>query len=100
MNQITPDGKLSAPRLRPRKRTPLKSNGRIDKSQVERKVEEANPDLRSITGNLSLNEIGTPVRVDQPDVTAPPYSTSPLKKIVPKKGEEPSKPKKPSATLW
>ena len=93
MNQITPDGKLT-PRLRPRKKTPLKSNGRIDKSQVEGKVEGANPDDRSITGNLGLNEIGTPTRPDQSGVTAPPNSTSPLKKIVPKEGEEPSKPKK------
>ena len=82
MNQITPDGKLNAPRLRPFRirKTPLKPS-RLDKSQVEGNVEEANPDLRSITGNPGLNEIGTPVRVDHPDVTAPPYSTSPLKKI-------------------
>ena len=100
MNQITPEGKLSAPRLslRPRQRTPLKSTGRIDKSQVEGQVEEANPDLRSITGNRSLNEIGTPVGPDQPDVISPPDSPSPLKKIVPKQGKEPSKPKNPSAT--
>ena len=98
MNQITPDGKQNAPRLRPLRKTPLKSNGRLDKSQVEGKVAEANPDLRSITGSRSLNEIGTPVGLDQLDVTAPPDSPSPLKKIVPKEGKEPSKPKKPSAT--
>ena len=99
MNQITPDGKFSAPRLRPFRirKTPLKPS-RLDKSQVEGNVEEANPDLRSITGNLGLSEVGTLVGPDQLDVTAPPDSPSPLKKIVPKEGKEPSKPKKPSAT--
>ena len=92
MNQITPDGK-STPRLRPLKKTQPKPTGR-GKPQVEGKVEKANPDDRSITGNLVLNEFGTPTRPDQSGVTTPPNSTSPLKRIVPKEGEEPSKPKK------
>ena len=100
MHRISPDDKPKAQRKRPVGKSPLKSNSRIIKSQVEGEIEEgANPDDRSITGNPDLNEnLGTPIRPDQSVVTAPPNSTLPLKKIVPEEGKEPSKPKKPRAT--
>ena len=84
MNRISPDDKPKAPRLRPFGKSPLKSTGRIIKSQVGGKEEGANPDDRSTTGNPGLNEnLGTLVTPDQRSrVTTPPDSTSPLKKRV------------------
>ena len=83
MNRISPDDKPKAPRLRPFGKSPLKSTGRIIKSTVAEEEEAANPDDRSTTGNPGLNEnLGTLVAPDQRDVTAPPDSTSPLKKRV------------------
>ena len=83
MNRISPDDKPKAPRLRPFGKSPLKSTGRIIKSQVGGKEEGANSDDRSTTGSPGLNEnLGKLIQPDQPDVTAPPDSTSPLKKRV------------------
>ena len=98
MNQHTALRQVKAPRPRPFWKPPRKPNGRLDKPQVEGNVEEANPNLRSITGNRSLIEIGTQVPSDQRNVTVPPQSPSPLEKGAPKTDKEPSKPKIPTAT--
>ena len=95
MNRIPPDGKSKAPRPRPFWKPPRKPTGRIIKSQVERKEEGANSDDRSTTGSPGLNEnLGTPVRPDQVDVTASPRGVG-LTKIFPIKdtgGSNPSPP--------
>ena len=101
MYRISPDDKPKAPRKRPVGKSPLKSNGRIIKLQVEGEVEEgANPDDRGTTGSPGLSENpGTLVTPDQRHVTAQPdTSTSPLNKGVPEK--EPFKPKIPRATPY
>ena len=102
MNRIPTDGKSKAPRPRPFWKPPRKPTGRIIKSQVEGKEEGANSDNRSTTGSPSLNEkTVTLVSSDQRDVSAPPTKLhlTAEEDSSTTRAKEPSKPKKPRATL-